>query len=74
LKDGLILRIEKGGKTKERYIILYTDLILICSPIIRQPPVRGPTKYELECGYSLAELTFTLNVKGIYYSMFLKSS
>ena len=64
LKDGNILRIEKNGKAKERYIILYTDLILICTPVVRQPPVRGPAKYELECGYSLAELTFSLNVKG----------
>ncbi len=63
LKDGLIQRVQ-NGKPKDRYIILYTDLLLICEPIVRQPPTRGPPKYELECGYSLAELTISQNAKG----------
>ncbi|KAJ3302352.1 Myosin 10A, isoform D [Kappamyces sp. JEL0829] len=62
VKDGMIQRIQ-NGKPKDRYIILYTDLLLICEPIVKQPPVRGPPKYELECGYSLAELTLLSNAK-----------
>ncbi|KAJ3358750.1 Myosin 10A, isoform D [Kappamyces sp. JEL0680] len=63
VKDGMIQRIQ-NGKPKDRYIILYTDLLLICEPIVKQPPARGPPKYELECGYSLAELTLLSNAKG----------
>lgn len=58
LKDGLIQRM-MNGKAKDRYIIIYTDLILICIPIVRT--TRGPPKYELESGYSLAELTLGPN-------------
>ncbi|KAJ3325340.1 Myosin 10A, isoform D [Boothiomyces sp. JEL0866] len=55
LRDGTMLRIS-NGKPKDRYIILFTDLILICKPIPQA--VRGPPRYELESGYSLAELIF----------------
>ncbi|KAJ3269397.1 Myosin 10A, isoform D [Terramyces sp. JEL0728] len=55
LRDGMMLRIA-NGKPKDRYIILFTDLILICKPIPQA--VRGPPRYELESGYSLAELIF----------------
>ena len=43
-----------GGKLKERYVILYADLILICVPLPRVGNAKG--KYELESGYSLPEL------------------
>ena len=56
LKDGPMLRYF-NGKSKERYVVLYTDLILICKKL--ENPVRGAVaKYELECGYALAELIF----------------
>ena len=45
-----------NGKSKERYVVLYTDLILICKK--NENPARGAPKYELECGYALAELNF----------------
>jgi hypothetical protein len=56
LKDGMMVRMV-NGKPKDRYVILYTDLILICRPIVPQNgTMRGPPKYELESGYTLAEL------------------
>ena len=55
LKDGPMLRYF-SGKGKERYVVLYTDLVLICKKIETQG--RGAPKYELECGYALAELVF----------------
>jgi hypothetical protein len=53
IKDGMMMR-HVNGKPKERYVVIYTDLILICI----QTTVRGPPKYELESGYVLAELNF----------------
>ncbi|KAJ8331299.1 hypothetical protein QVD99_001585 [Batrachochytrium dendrobatidis] len=49
IKDGPLLRLA-GGKTKERYVLLFTDMLLICKS------QKSPGKYELESGYSLAEL------------------
>nr|KAJ3421048.1 Rho guanine nucleotide exchange factor 4 [Polyrhizophydium stewartii] len=52
LKDGPLQRLA-GGKAKERYVVLFTDLLIICKA------QKGPStfKYELETVYSLAELT-----------------
>ncbi|KAH6599748.1 hypothetical protein BASA50_002773 [Batrachochytrium salamandrivorans] len=49
LKDGQLQRLT-GGKSKDRYVLLFTDVLLICKS------QKTPGKYELESGYSLAEL------------------
>ncbi|KAI8895289.1 hypothetical protein BC833DRAFT_623172 [Globomyces pollinis-pini] len=54
IKDGTMVRLT-NGKPKDRYVILYTDVILICQKIVTTN--RGPSKYEVENGYSLAELS-----------------
>ncbi|KAI8913327.1 Dbl homology domain-containing protein [Gorgonomyces haynaldii] len=52
LKDGNVLQMIQG-KQKERFIVLFVDILLICKPL--NPP-KGNFKYELESGFSLPEL------------------
>ena len=48
-----------NGKPKERYLILYFDLLIICRAL-----VGGPKKYEIENGYLLGELVIRKDLKG----------
>ncbi|KAI8926331.1 hypothetical protein BC831DRAFT_456795 [Entophlyctis helioformis] len=49
IKDGPLQRLS-NGKVKDRFVLLFTDVLLICKL------QKTPNKYELEGGYSLAEL------------------
>jgi hypothetical protein len=63
LKDGPMFRMV-NGKMKDRYVIVYTDLLIICRPVINPNGTqRGPPKYELESGYTLAELILQKDFK-----------
>ena len=52
MKDGNVLLV-MNGKQRERFIILFSDVLLICKPLAAP---RGSFKYELESGFSIAEL------------------
>jgi hypothetical protein len=52
LKDG-VLQVTWQGKARERFVVLFTDSVLICKILAAH---RDCFKYELEFAYSLAEL------------------
>jgi hypothetical protein len=54
------------GKQKERFVLLFADLFLICKPntVATKIPYF---KYELESGFTLAELNWKHDSKGLLH-------
>ncbi|RKO93574.1 hypothetical protein BDK51DRAFT_40719 [Blyttiomyces helicus] len=55
LRDGMLMRMQ-NGKSKERHVLLFTDVLLVCKPV--------KTKYQLEAYMNLSEMSIKADGRG----------
>ncbi|KAJ3128789.1 spermatogenesis-associated protein 13 [Nowakowskiella sp. JEL0407] len=55
MKEGMVMKIQTGMRSKEKYLVLFSDLMLMCKP--------GKSRYQLEMVIPMIEIIVKAEIK-----------